>query len=122
MEEQLDKIKDLNDLQKRKISSLVFQKHYLSKINEANERLVPDKPQRKITLKSAAYSIIAASRLLQKPHFKKYQKLPSEFKAGELNQLLDDFRERILSHEDEISKLGHAMNEKLHTELKSAFD
>ena len=101
----------------------MFQKHYLSKINEANERLVPsDKPQRKITLKSAAYSIIAASRLLQKPYFKKYQKLPSEFKAGELNQLLDDFRERILSHEDEISKLGHAMNEKLHTELKSAFD
>jgi hypothetical protein len=44
------------------------------------------------------------------------------FKASELNGLLDNLRERILTHEDEMSKLGHTMNERLHSELKSAFD
>ena len=36
--------------------------------------------------------------------------------------MLDELRERILKHEDEMATLGHTMNEKLHTELKSAFD
>jgi hypothetical protein len=36
--------------------------------------------------------------------------------------MLDELRERILNHEDEMATLGHTMNERLHTELKSAFD
>ena len=65
---------------------------------------------------------MAASRLVKRPTFVKYSKLPAFFQASELNQLLDELRERILKHEDEMATLGHTMNEKLHTELKSAFD
>jgi hypothetical protein len=65
---------------------------------------------------------VAASRLFKRPTFAKYSKLPAFFQASELNQLLDELRERIIKHEDEMATLGHTMNEKLHTELKSAFD
>lgn len=54
--------------------------------------------------------------------FAKYKKIPASLKANELNKLLDELRERVLTHEDEMARLGHTMNERLHNELKSAFD
>jgi hypothetical protein len=68
------------------------------------------------------HAIVAAIRLRKRPTFSKYSKLPAFFQAYELNQMLDELRERILKHEDEMASLGHTMNERMHTELKSAFD
>ena len=36
--------------------------------------------------------------------------------------MLDELKERITKHEDELANLGHTMNERMHSELKSAFD
>lgn len=84
--------------------------------------MVPDKPGKRITFKSAVHAIVAASRFSKKPSFTKYSKLPAYFEASELNHMLDELRERILKHEDEMTNLGRTMNERMHTELKSAFD
>ena len=66
-------------MQEKKISSLTFQKKYLKRVQEASERVIPDKPQKRITFKAAVYAIVAASRLSKRPHFAKYSKLPAFF-------------------------------------------
>jgi hypothetical protein len=68
------------------------------------------------------HAIVAASRFSKRPAFSKYSKLPAFFQASELNQMLDELKDRITKHEDEMANLGHTMNERMHTELKSAFD